>query len=129
MTEQRIYYEDTDAIGVVYYANYLRYFERGRAEYMRERGLSIWEIHKRGYSLPVVRLEIDYHAPAVYDDLIRVETSLLEIGKASFTLGQRVVRASDSKLLVDGKVTMVCVGPERRARRLPAELLQVLSGE
>ena len=123
----KIYYEDTDAGGVVYYANYLHYFERGRTEFLRERGLSVRELHDRGFIFPVVRMEIDYRAPAVHDDLVRVETCVLEVRKTSFTVGQQVVRALDGKLLVDGKVTLACVGPGMKAKRLPAELLQVLN--
>jgi acyl-CoA thioester hydrolase len=61
MMEIRIYYEDTDAGGVVYYANYLRYLEQGRTEYLRERGLSVRELHDQGYLIPVIHLEMDYH--------------------------------------------------------------------
>jgi len=126
--EYRIYYEDTDAGGVVYHANYLGYFERGRTEYFRERGLSVAELARDGHVFPVVRLEIDYRAPAVLDDLVRVETEVLKIGKTSFTLGQQVVRSFDDKLLACGKVTLVCVSPAMKAKRLPKELLQVLEG-
>ncbi|HLO24924.1 MAG TPA: YbgC/FadM family acyl-CoA thioesterase [Geobacteraceae bacterium] len=125
--EFRIYYEDTDAGGVVYHANYLHYFERGRTEYLRERGLSVAVLAERGYIFPVVRLELDYRSPAVLDDLVRVETEVLEVGKSSFTLGQQVVRAVDGKLLAAGKVTLVCTSPAMKARRLPEELLQVLA--
>lgn len=125
--EIRIYYEDTDAGGVVYYANYLRYFERARTEYLRERGLSVGELAARECIFPVVRLEADYRAPARHDDLLRIETCVLEVRKTSFTLGQRAVRVNDGKLLVDAKVTMVCVNPLMKARRLPQELLQALA--
>ena len=125
--EFRIYYEDTDAGGVVYHANYLHYFERGRTEYLRERGLSVAVLAERGYIFPGVRLELDYRSPAVLDDLVRVETEVLEVGKSSFTLGQQVVRAFDGKLLAAGKVTLVCTSPAMKARRLPEELLQVLA--
>lgn len=126
MTEQRIYYEDTDAGGVVYYANYLRFLERGRTEYLREKGLSVRKLQEKGYLIIVMRLEIDYLTPAVLDDLIRVDTMVLEITHATFTLGQRVVRASDGAVLVDSKVTLACLGPGKKARRLPSELLKVL---
>ena len=129
MTELRIYYEDTDAGGVVYYANYLRYLERGRTEFLRERGLSIRKLHEQGYLIPVIRLEIDYLVPAVLDDLIRVETMVLEITGATCTLGQRVVRVSDGTILVDAKVTLACLGPGNKARRMPKELLRALKGE
>lgn len=126
--EIRVYYEDTDAGGVVYHPNYLKFFERGRTEYLRELGLAVGDMAQRGYIFPVVHLEIDYRAPALHDDLVRVETEVLEIGKTSFTLGQQVLRAIDGKLLADGKVKLVCVGPGMKAKRLPEELLQVLKG-
>ena len=125
--EIRIYYEDTDAGGVVYHANYLRYFERARTEYLRDRGLSVSELAAQGNILPVVRLEVDYRAPAVYDDLLRIETEVLNVGKTSFTVGQQAVRVVDGKLLVDCKVVLVCVNAKMRARRLPDELLQALA--
>jgi acyl-CoA thioester hydrolase len=124
--EVRVYYEDTDAGGVVYHANYLNYMARGRIEYLRDRGLSVSDLHEQGYVFPVVRLEIDYLSPAVHDDLLRVETRVLEVGKASFTLGQQVVRASDGTLLTDGKATLVCVGPGKKPRRLPAAMVRAL---
>jgi acyl-CoA thioester hydrolase len=127
MTDYRIYYEDTDAAGVVYYANYLRYFERGRSEYLRDRGLTVRELQAQGYLFPVVRLEIDYKAPAVLDDLIRVETAIAELTGATLTLHQRVVRVSDGKGLVEGKVTLACLGTDGRVKRLPRALLQILS--
>jgi acyl-CoA thioester hydrolase len=126
VTELRIYYEDTDAGGVVYYANYLRYLERGRTEFLRARGLSIRKLHEQGYLIPVMRLEIDYLVPAVLDDLIRVETVVLEITGATCALGQRVVRVSDGTTLVDAKVTLACLGPGNKARRMPEELLLAL---
>ena len=125
--EIRTYYEDTDAGGVVYHANYLRYFERARTELLRERGLSVRELHERGIIFPVVRVEIDYRAPALHDDRLKVETRVLQVGKTSFILGQQVLRAADGKLLVDGKVTLVCVGPGMKPKRLPAELLKALA--
>jgi acyl-CoA thioester hydrolase len=127
--EFRIYYEDTDAGGVVYHARYLGFFERGRCEFLRERGLSVRELADRGNIFPVVRMEIDYRAPAVLDDLVRVETEVLEVGKTSFTVGQQVVRNLDGKLLVAGKVTLVCVGPGMKPKRLPPELIQALVPE
>ncbi len=122
----RVYYEDTDAGGVVYHANYLNYFERARGEYLRERGLSVKELHDGGSIFPVVRAEIDYRAPAVLDDLLLIETDVAEIGRSSFTLSQRVVREADGRLLVEGRITLACVGPGMRAKRLPAELVATL---
>ncbi|HEX7401918.1 MAG TPA: YbgC/FadM family acyl-CoA thioesterase [candidate division Zixibacteria bacterium] len=129
MTERRLYYEDTDAGGVVYYANYLRYLEQGRTEFLRARGLSVRALHEQGYLIPVMHLEIDYLVPAVLDDLIRVDTTVQEITNATCILGQQVVRISDGEILVDAKVTLACLGPGKKARRLPRELMQALKGE
>ncbi|MCF8010756.1 MAG: tol-pal system-associated acyl-CoA thioesterase [Clostridiales bacterium] len=124
--EIRVYYEDTDAGGVVYYANYLKYFERGRTEYLRNRGFSVGDLARQGFLFPVVHLEVDYCVPALHDDLLRVETSVLEVRKSSFTLVQRVFRAADEKLLVEGKVKLACVGPELKPRRIPEEIIQAI---
>ena len=112
---------------MVYHANYLGYFERGRTEYLRARGLSVGDLASRGYLFPVVRLEIDYRTPAVLDDLVRVETEVLEVGRTSFVLGQEVVRVCDGRLLASGKVTLVCTSAAMKARRLPDELVQALA--
>ncbi|HZV81095.1 MAG TPA: YbgC/FadM family acyl-CoA thioesterase [Geobacteraceae bacterium] len=128
--EFRIYYEDTDAGGVVYHARYLGFFERGRTEFFRDRGLSVLGLHEEGSIFPVVRMEIDFRSPARLDDLVRVETEMLETGKTSFTMGQRLLRVADNRLLVEGKVTLVCVGPEMKPKRLPARLRELAgSGE
>ncbi|GAM08518.1 acyl-CoA thioester hydrolase YbgC [Geobacter sp. OR-1] len=124
--EIRIYYEDTDAGGVVYHANYLGYLERGRTEFLRDRGVSVRELADAGCIFPVVRIEIDYRAPAVLDDLLRVETEVVRAGKSSFTLRQRIVKIADSKVLVEASVTLACVRPGMKARRLPLELLNAI---
>jgi acyl-CoA thioester hydrolase len=126
-TEVRIYYEDTDAGGVVYHANYLGYLERGRTEFLRERGVSVRELADAGSIFPVVRVEINYRAPAVLDDLLTIETGLVESGKTSFTLQQRIVRRRDEVLLVDALVTLVCVRPGMKAKRLPEALIMALA--
>ena len=122
----RIYYEDTDAGGVVYHANYLGYFERARTEFMRQRGLSVQQLHEEGYIFPVVRVEADFRSPARLDDLVRIDTTVVDVGKTSFTLLQRAVRLPDERVLVEAKITLVCVAPEMKAKRLPAPLLAVL---
>lgn len=117
--EFRIYYEDTDAGGVVYHGRYLGFFERGRTEFFRERGLSVQQLHDEGIIFPVVRMEIDFRTPARLDDLVRVESKIIDAGKTSFTMEQRLLRVADHKLLAEGKVTLVCVNPAMKPRRLP----------
>ena len=124
--EVRVYYEDTDAAGVVYHSNYLKYFERARTEFLRERGLSVRDLHEQGWVFPVVKVQADFRAPAFHDDLLEIETTVMSIGKTSFALQQRVRRSADGKLLVEGIVILACTGPNLKPRRLPAELLAVL---
>lgn len=123
--EFRVYYEDTDAGGVVYHARYLGFFERGRTEFFRDRGLSVQQLHEEGRVFPVVRMEIDFRYPARLDDLVRIETELVAVGNTSFTMLQRLLRVHDEKLLVEGKVTLVCVDTAMKPRRLPEQLKEI----
>lgn len=127
--EVRIYYDDTDAGGVVYHANYLRYLERGRTEFLRDRGLSVQVMHDEGIIFPVVAIDINYRSPARLDDLLEVETGILAVRNSSFVAEQKVFRKEDRRLLVEAKVTLACVGEEMRARRLPPELRELLTSQ
>lgn len=127
--EFRIYYEDTDAGGVVYHARYLGFFERGRTEFFRDRGFSVQQLHEEGRLFPVVRMEIDFRFPARLDDLVRVETELAEARKTSFIMLQRLFRVDDDRLLAEGRVTLVCVDKDMKPKRLPAQLREIASGE
>src|ERR1035437_3731116 len=102
----RIYYEDTDAGGVVYHANYIKYLERARTEYFRSHGFFVAELAKNGFVFPVVRLEIDFKAPAVHDDLLSVVTCPIRVGGSSILLSQKIVRHHDGRMLVEGLVTL-----------------------
>ena len=121
----RIYYEDTDAGGVVYHARYICYLERARTEFLRERGQSVRSMHDLGIIFPVVGLEVKYRAPARLDDLLEVETQIAAVKNSSFVAAQQVKRKEDGKLLVEARVTLACVGEGMRARRLPPELKQL----
>jgi acyl-CoA thioester hydrolase len=122
----RIYYEDTDAVGVVYHASYLKFFERARTEYFRERGFGVAELADAGFVFPVVRMEIDFKASALHDELVSISTRPERIGGASFTVRQQAVRKSDGRLLVEAQVSLACIGPQRKARRIPNEIRRVL---
>jgi len=127
--ELRVYYEDTDAAGVVYHANYLKYFERARTEYLRERDLCVSLLAASGYVFPVVRMEIDFKAPALHDDLLRIVTIPERVTGSSLTFQQQAIRLIDSKLLVDSRVTLACIGPNHKARRIPGSVRQLLEME
>lgn len=127
--EFRVYYEDTDAGGVVYHGRYLGFFERGRTEFFRDRGLSVQQLHDEGLIFPVVRMEIDFRYPARLDDLVRIETELIAVGNTSFTMLQRLLRVHDEKLLVEGRVTLVCVNTAMKPKRLPAQIREIAACE
>jgi acyl-CoA thioester hydrolase len=121
----RVYYEDTDAAGIVYYANYLKFAERGRTEMMRELGFAHSEIAKEiGTLFTVRRCSIDYRAPARLDDALSVQTRVVEIGGATLLLDQQIRR--DEEILVQIDMLVACVGREGRARRVPAGLRAAL---
>ncbi len=123
----RVIYGDTDQMGVVYYANYLRYFEAGRNEFIRARGLRYRDFEERfSLRLPVVEAEVSYRLPARYDDLLTVETSLTKVKRASARFGYRVVRGTD--VVATGRTVHACVDLEGRIQRMPAELLARLGG-
>ena len=82
----RIYYEDSDCGGIVYYANYLKYFERGRTEYLESRGIFVKECLAKGFSFVVAHQDIDYKAPGRYGDILNIETRVSKISNASFFL-------------------------------------------
>ncbi len=114
----RVYFEDTDAAGIVYYANYLKFAERARTDMLRDLGVSHAEMIKRdGLVLVVRRCEIDYLKPARLDDLLTVETTAEKLGGASVELRQRVLRAKE--VLAELKVLVVCIGQDGRPARIP----------
>lgn len=116
----RVYYEDTDLAGIVYYANYLRFIERARSEWLRELGLDQAALKEAGTVFAVRRLEAEYVRPARFDDLLVVETDVVGATPARLILEQRVLR--DGVLVFSAGVTVVAVGPTGRAVRLPAAL-------
>jgi acyl-CoA thioester hydrolase len=125
----RIYYEDTDAAGVVYHANFLKYFERARSEYLRERGVSVPELAAEGFVFPVVRVEMDFRSPALHDDLLSITISPEQVKGSFFALRQQAIRKTDGRLLVDALISLACVGPGLKARRIPSIVKQLLEAE
>jgi acyl-CoA thioester hydrolase len=121
----RVYYEDADVSGRVYHASYLRFLERGRTEWLRERGFAHRDFaESSGVSFAVRFLQIDYLAPALMDDLIRVETGVSALRGASLEFRQRIVRGD--KELVTAAV-LVAVIRDGRPARIPTSLRCLLS--
>ena len=122
----RIYYEDTDCGGVVYYANYLKYFERARTDFFRDRGVDIASLSQEGTLFVVSKAEVSYKYPAAYNDIINIETCLSELKGASFNLNYTIRRKSDGKLLVTGKTLMAAVDGERKPLKIAGSLRERL---
>lgn len=127
----RVLYGDTDAAGVVYNANFLRYFEIGRTELMREWVCTYSEIEKMGFILPVTESWARYKAPALYDDLLLIETSISEISKVKCKFSYRICRketdSDRAKLLVKGYTVHVAVDRAGKMTSLPEEIINKLS--
>ena len=122
----RVYYEDTDAAGIVYYANYLKFAERGRTEMMRALGFAHSRIDaETGTIFTVRRLSADYREPARLDDALTVDTKVLEIGGATVLLDQKIRR--DGAVLVALELLVACIGRDGRPRRVPAGLRAALT--
>ncbi len=123
----RVYYEDTDFSGIVYHANYLRYCERGRSDCLRLIGIDQSRLHREegGLAFAVRRMEIDFRRPALMDDVLDVETRIIETGGASLTMDQAVMRAGE--FLVGARVAVACIRDGRPAR-IPASLREALAG-
>lgn len=114
---------DTDAMGIVYHAAYLRWFELGRTELVRRTGLPYVEMEAMGYSLPVVEVRARYRAPARYDDRLSVDARVQELGRASVTFAYRIQRLADGALLCEGETTHACTDRSGRPRRFPEKVL------
>ncbi|MDR1523533.1 MAG: acyl-CoA thioesterase [Endomicrobium sp.] len=120
----RISYADTDQMGMVYYANYLKYFERGRTELLREVGVNYKELEAKGFYLPVLSAECKYISPAKYDDVIIVETKIQEVTAASITCYYEVKLGE--KILVIGKTKHPFVNKDLKPMRIPKDIKEVL---
>lgn len=120
----RVYYEDTDMAGIVYYANYLRYIERARSEWVRELGIDQRAMKENGLVFVVRRVEADYLAPARLDDLLTVETETVQLTGVRWILEQRVKRGGED--LFHAIVTVVMMTDTGHPTRMPANIRQLI---
>jgi len=121
----RVYYEDTDLAGIVYYANYLKFIERARSEWVRELGVDQVAMKaEQGIVFAVRRMEADYLSPAKFDDILDIKTEVQDISVARITLTQDVSRGEDT--VFKSAVTLVCLGADGRPTRLPADIRQLM---
>lgn len=123
--EIRVYYEDTDFSGAVYHAAYLHFFERGRTEFLRAEGIHHSELAKDGVAFAVRSMEIEFPRAARIDDLLVVDTAVVEVSGARLTLDQSIERGDE--LITRARVVVVAV-KDGRAARLPKPVLAAFGG-
>ncbi|OQB09748.1 MAG: Acyl-CoA thioester hydrolase YbgC [Candidatus Omnitrophica bacterium ADurb.Bin205] len=117
----KIFYHHTDCGGVVYYANYLKFFEEARTEFFSLRGFSIKELADSGTMFVVARQEVDYKAPAVYGDTLEIITSVTEMSAVKIIF-EHEVRKDSGQVTTKAKTTLVCVGKDLRPKAIPEEI-------
>jgi len=120
----RIYYSDTDCGKVVYYANYLKYFEAGRTEMLRFNGIELEEFHSQGIIFVVVNVDIHYKAPARYNDLILIKSRLFEYSKKTFVIENNIYNEAGI-LLVTGLTKCACVNEQGKLISIPEKIIEV----
>ena len=127
--EIRIYYEDTDCGGVVYYANYSKYFERARTQYLEDRRLSVMELMNAGRVFVVVHAEIEYRAPARYGETLEIETNISEMNPAAMTLSHVVRERQSRRLIVEGAARLAVTDGNGKIRRLDKATVAALQSD
>ncbi len=124
--EVKIYYEDTDCGGVVYYANYLKYFERARTHYLEARGLSVSGLMNQGTVFVVVRAELDYRAPARYGDTLLIDTVVSDLSAASMTFAHVVKEKTSGRVIVEGSARLASTDGNGKVKRLDKAVVAAL---
>jgi acyl-CoA thioester hydrolase len=120
----RVYYEDTDAGGIMYHGNFINFCERARTEYINDRGATNREIWEKGTGMVVRHLDADYLSPAYLEDMLEVVTCVEAVQNSSFIMKQTIYR--DETILFDMKVVLVCVNHQGRAVRIPDFVKELL---
>lgn len=123
----RVYYEDTDAGGIVYYANYLKFFERARTEWLRNLGIEQDVLLERSIGFVVKRVEMDNHAPGRFNQLLSIQTEIVELKRASLIFKQIIINP-DGTSLVSASITVACVNlSTMKPQAIPAFILGEIS--
>jgi len=120
--EFRVRYAETDQMGRAYYGAYFAWFEVGRVELLRDLGATYAELEREGCLLPVVEASARYIAPARYDEMLLLRTTLVSVGPSRVEFSSEVIAKADARKIAEGRVVLACMGPNGRPRRLPADL-------
>ena len=126
ITNIKVYYEDTDASGRVYYSNYLKYLERGRTDFLSSLGFSHKQLYDNNKIYFVVKTcNIEYVKPANFEDILEIKTSILSFSKAKIEFNQQILR--DDQLIVDSNIIIVSINNENKISKMPNEMLEILA--
>ncbi len=125
----RVYYKDTDCGGVVYYANYLRYFEVARTEFLESKGVSMRTLMDEGVYFVVKEAHLDYKSPGRYGDILLIETVVKQTGRTYIVFGHEVKRQDTEEVLVTAEVKIVAVSSNLRPVRIPEKIKEAISPE
>ena len=124
--EIRIYYEDTDCGGVVYYANYLKYFERARTHFLEEHGLSVSGLIQQGTEFRVTKAELADRSAAIHGETLVVDTTVAADRRISITFSHSIRERTSQRLVVEGSATLVAVDSTGKIQRIPPPILEAL---
>ena len=123
----RVRYQETDQMGIVYYANFFTYFEMGRTEFLRNLGLPYSELEKEHIYFPVTEAHCRFRAPAHYDDVLSIQTFISELKHATVEFTHKVIRESDNTLIAEGFTKLACLNASRKPAPMPAKLKNLLT--
>lgn len=121
IVRDRVRFVETDMMGVVHHANYLRWFEMGRVAYLREAGVLLLDLMAAGIVFPITDVSCSYRASARFDDVLAIETTMEELSKVKMVFSYRVVREADGTLLATGRTKNAFTDEAGKVVRLPAE--------
>jgi acyl-CoA thioester hydrolase len=122
--EAKIYYEDTDCGNVVYYANYLKYMERGRTEFLADHGFSVSKLASQGTAFVVARVEIDYRSSARLGETIIIRTSIAEMTRTSLLFYTAMLDKATGRIIAEATARLVCVDAHGKIKRIPQEIVE-----
>ncbi len=125
----RVIYGDTDAMGIVYYANYLKWFEIGRNELMRDMGIAYADLEQSGYSMPVIELGCEYLSPARYDDVLMIETMMTNLRRASVRFDYVIYSEGKERILAEGFTRHPFINSKGKIVRVPKHIADIINGE
>jgi acyl-CoA thioester hydrolase len=120
--EERVRYKDTDHFGVVYYGTYLNWFEAGRTEILRDNNITYADLEKKGFFAPVVEIKVNYKAPARYDDLVIIETTIEKIGNSSIKFNYKIYNKKTKQLLTEAYTINVFINKSMKPVPIPKEI-------